>query len=226
VRLAEQLVEVLRAAGHTGAELGDDQPQALPVRLAHDVLDEVGRDRRGGVVDLEGVVRQLVLGAAGLAVDVVLADERLLADVAGRVGAERLEAGLGDLRLDDRAGARRAALLVCRLADVALGDAELLGDARGDAADPQVAALGEAERVVERDLDRATARLLVRAREHDRPEAHGEHEGEGCDLAEHQRIGPVARSASRQSSWFCSPASKTFDPSGAGSSEAPGQRLY
>ena len=82
VRLAQHVGQVLRAAGQAGAELGEDQAEALAVGAAHHVVDQVGRDRRGGLVDRDRVVRQLLLRAAGLAVDVVLADQRLLADVA------------------------------------------------------------------------------------------------------------------------------------------------
>ena len=48
---SQHLLEVVRAAGQAGAELGEDQPEALAVGPPHDVVDQVGRDRRGGLVD-------------------------------------------------------------------------------------------------------------------------------------------------------------------------------
>ena len=47
VRAADHLVELLGPPGEAGAELGEDQPEALAVGAAHHVVDQVGRDRRG-----------------------------------------------------------------------------------------------------------------------------------------------------------------------------------
>ena len=93
--------------------------------------------------------------APRLAVHVVLADQRLGTDLAARVLAEVGEAGLGDLHLDHGLG---------RLA-LPLDHVEVAGHAGVHAADPEVAALGEAERVVELDLV-GLAALLARGAGH------------------------------------------------------------
>ena len=80
VRAPQHLLEVVRAPGEAGAELGDDQPEALAVGAAHDVVDDVRRDRRGGLLDRDrAAVREPLVRLAGLAVHVVLADQRLRA---------------------------------------------------------------------------------------------------------------------------------------------------
>ena len=48
---ADRLVEVLGTPGESGAELVQDEPEALGVRAPHRVLHEVGRDRRGRALD-------------------------------------------------------------------------------------------------------------------------------------------------------------------------------
>jgi hypothetical protein len=195
VSLAQHVGQVLRPARQAGAELRDDQAEALAVRAAHHVQHEVGRDRRRRLVDRDRVVAQALLRAARLTVDEVLADQRLLADVAGGVGAERVEARLGDLGLDHRARPRDALRgRPLALALGALGDTELLGHAGLDTADTEVAALGEAEDVVERDPDRPLALLLVGAGQDDRGEAGRNQDEDGCQAADHGLIGPVARS--------------------------------
>ena len=50
VRAADHLVQLLGAAGQAGAELVEDQPEALAVGAAHHRVDQVGRDRRGGAL--------------------------------------------------------------------------------------------------------------------------------------------------------------------------------
>ncbi len=90
------VVEVVRAPGQAGAELADDQAQAVAVGPAQDVVDEVEPDRRGGLADRHApAVGQPARRRARLAVDEVLADERLRADLAaarpsaGRPGPAR-----------------------------------------------------------------------------------------------------------------------------------------
>ena len=121
VGAAERLREVLRPAREPGAQRRDDQAEALAVRAAHDVVDQVGGDRGGGLLHRHGAALGQLLGrAAGLAVHEVLADQRLRLDVAGRVRAEVVEAALGHLDGHDRL--RRLAL--------ALHDAEVAGSCR------------------------------------------------------------------------------------------------
>ena len=93
VRAPDDLVQLLRPARQADAELGQEQPEALPVRPPHDARDQVGRDRRARPLDRDrAALGKLLLRRADLAVDVVLADQRLVADAALGVGAERVEA--------------------------------------------------------------------------------------------------------------------------------------
>jgi hypothetical protein len=139
--------------------------QTLAVRPPHHVLEQVLRDRRLRLVDRHRVVRQQLLRAAWLAVHVVLADQRLRPYPAARVLAEGLEAGLRDLGGDDR------------LRRQAVRHREARRGAGLDAADLQVAAARQTERVVEDDLDRlALAAAGVGAHEH-----HGGPEGADHD---------------------------------------------
>ena len=92
---ADDVVDVLGAARDAGAELVEDDPQALAVRAPQHVVDEVDGDRRRRLLDRDRrAVRELLGGGAGLAVDVVLADQRLRARLAGDVLAQRAEARL------------------------------------------------------------------------------------------------------------------------------------
>ena len=50
MRSLQHLLEVVRAPREAGAELGHDQAEALAVRAAHDVVDDVRGDRRGGLL--------------------------------------------------------------------------------------------------------------------------------------------------------------------------------
>ena len=103
MRAAQDLLDVLGAPGQPAAELRDDQPQALADGQPQDVVDHVERDGRGRLLDGQrGAVVELAPRRALLTVDEVLADHRLLAYRAGRVGAERVEPRLGDLQLDAR----------------------------------------------------------------------------------------------------------------------------
>ena len=62
---ADRGVEVVGVAGHAGAERADDEAQALAVGAAQDVVDEVGRDRRGRAADRDARARlELLLGRA------------------------------------------------------------------------------------------------------------------------------------------------------------------
>src|SRR4051812_17818820 len=116
---------------------------------------------------------------------------------------------------------------MAQLALRTLRDVHRVGAARDHAAHAQVAALGHAERVRERHLHclAALARLPAGGAQHYHDRASGEDEGDGGEPPDHG-IGPVARADSRQSRVDISPALNTFDPSVAGSSAAPGQRLY
>ena len=119
VGAADDLVELLAAAGQAGAELGDDQRQPLAVGQAHDVVEEVEVDRpswfarpaagtgpcprpcrsssgRGGAGGADGALLRR------RALDELLADQRLRADLAVRVGAEVLEAAVLDVEHHDR----------------------------------------------------------------------------------------------------------------------------
>ena len=97
---------------------------------------------------------------AGLAVDEVLADQRLRAHVAVRVGAQVAEARLVDLDPDQRAVGLAVEL-------------ELRDLARAHAGDLQVAAVDQAERVVELDPV-AVARGAVAGAAEDDPERAGD----------------------------------------------------
>ena len=62
----EHLLEVLGPAGEAGAELVDDQPQALAVGAAQDVVDQVLRDRGLGLLDRDrAAVLELLLDVPG-----------------------------------------------------------------------------------------------------------------------------------------------------------------
>ena len=204
----EDLLEVLRAAGEAGAELGEDQPEALAVGTAHDVAEEVLRHDRRGLLDRHAAaVLQLLGRRARLAVDVVLADQRLRADAALGVGAEGVEARLGDLDLDERlraarpSGASTLNSVVC--------PARTLPTLRS----PPSTRPNELSNSIQYDLpfepspsDAPVASTRRRA---------GAGDDEDCERAPHS-FGSVARSSSRQSSSSCSSSLKTFEPSGAG----------
>jgi hypothetical protein len=209
-RAADGVVEVLGVARDGRAELGDDVAQALAVGAAQDVVDEVRRDRARGALDADHVALvELAARLAGLAVDVVLADERLRGDVARRVRAQGAEALLGDVEADDR---------VLGLAV----EVELRDLARADAGDLEVAALDQAERVVELDLELLALLVLGRAAGEQHEAGGGRDERDDGDDAPH-RCAPGK-------SWFGSQLKSGvgfhgFDLSGAGNSAPPGQRL-
>ena len=111
VGAAQHLAQVVGPTGQPGAQLGHDQPQPVAVGPAQDVVDEVDRDRRAGLLDrYPAAVGQALVGGARLTVHEVLADQRLGADLAAGVAAQIGEAGLGDLGLHQskrpRLGAR------------------------------------------------------------------------------------------------------------------------
>ena len=100
---ADRLVQVLGPARDPGAELVQDQAEALAVGQAHDVLDQVRRDRGGRLLDRHAAARrQLLLRRARQAVQEVLADRRLRSCLAEHVRAQRAEALLGDRHLHQR----------------------------------------------------------------------------------------------------------------------------
>jgi len=172
-------VEIVGAAADAGTELVEDDPQALSVGQAQDVVEQVRRDRGGGLRDGNAPAGgQPLCGGAGPAVDEVLADQRLRARLAERVLAQRAEALLGHLELDERT----LGLAV---------DVQGRDLARTHAGDLHVAAFDEPERVVELDRE-AVARLLLGAggREDVRG-GRGEKEGDGKDPSHVSRPGAL-----------------------------------
>jgi len=128
MRALDDLVQLLGPAGQADAQLGQQQPEALPVGAPHDARDQVRWDRRARALDRDGpALRDLLVSGADLAVDVVLADQRLVADAALGVRAQGVEAGLLDLDLD-------ADLVRLRVRQL-----ELVDRARANAADLQIA---------------------------------------------------------------------------------------
>ena len=126
--------------------------------------------------------------------------------------SQPLEAGLGDPPGDDDA------------VRLGLRETEAGGLARLDSADLEVAALDEPECVVELDLVGLQRALGVAGPGEQRGPATAATTASADSTPPHS-IGPVARWASTQSSSFCSASLQTFEPSSAGSSLAPGQRL-
>jgi len=138
-----------------GAELGDDDPQALALGLAEDVVDEVGRDRRRGLLHRDPPAGlELLRRRAGQAVEEVLADERLRARLAVHVAAQRPEPAAIDAKADERV--LRAAV-----------ELDLRDLAGAHARDLQVATLDEPERVVELDPVRVLLVVAEPGREDD-----------------------------------------------------------
>ena len=182
VGAADDLVELRAAAGEAGAELGDDQRQPLPVGQAHHVVDQVEVDRLRGVRDRQQVLalaRALVDllqrrrrgGVDGallgrLALDEPLADQRLRAHLAARVGAEVLVAGVLDVEHDD-------GLEVAR-------DVERVDLADLDARDLDVLA-GDHEAGVVEDRADLVGAAVAGARGQHRGGGHGEQDGDGGD---------------------------------------------
>ena len=204
------VVEVVRAPGQACAELADDQAQAVAEGPPQDVVDQVEPDRRAGLADRDApAVRYPARRGARLAVDEVLADERLRADLAAGVRAQVGQAGLGHLRVDDRERVRLAL------------EVDVLGRAGAHSGDLEVAALGEAEGVVEHDLVGLGPVVAARGAEGERPrDAGGDHRRD-CEEALH---GPTALWLGSQSSCAASSADQTLVPSLAAASLAPGQR--
>ncbi len=160
--------EVGAAGGETGAEVVEDQPEALDLGLTGDVVDEVEVDLLAVVLD-----RQPVLAGADLAVgdllerrrrlrlrgpwlgrlalDVLLAEQRLRPDQAGGVGEEVLEAGIVDAEHRDGL----AGLLVAVAPDglARQRDRDLVDGADRGAGDPHLLAVDEEAGVVEVGAD-------------------------------------------------------------------------
>ncbi len=117
VGAADDLVEVGAAAGDARAELVEDDRQARLLRLARDVVDQVEVDRLARVLDrqqvlalalavldllqLRGRLRGGLSRLRRLALDELLADQRLRADHALGVAAEVLVALVLDVEHDD-----------------------------------------------------------------------------------------------------------------------------
>ena len=132
----DDLGEVGAAGGEAGAEVVEDQPEPVGLGLAGDVVDEVEVDLLAVVLERQevlaradvavGDLRELGrrLGArssrlGGNALDVLLAEQRLRADQAGTVGAEVLEAGIGDREHRDGLAGILVAVLLDALARAA-----------------------------------------------------------------------------------------------------------
>ena len=160
--------EVGAAGGETRAEVVEDQPEALDLGLTGDVVDQVEVDLLAVVLD-----RQPVLAGADLAVgdllerrrrlrlrgprlgrlalDVLLAEQRLRPDQAGGVGEEVLEAGIVDAEHRDGL----AGLLVAVAPDglARQRDRDLVDGADRGAGDPHLLAVDEEAGVVEVGAD-------------------------------------------------------------------------
>ena len=213
MRAAENVAEVARTAGEAGAQLTDDEPEAVAVGPAHDVADEVDRNRGAGLLHGHAAaVGEALVRGARLAVHEVLADQRLRADLAASVLAQVGQPGLCDLRLHE--GHRP-------LAD--LRDLEGLRLPGPHAGDLEVATLGQPERVVEEQFVGLAPGVFVVLGAHGQGgSAHDpEHQRDHRDHALH---GPTDLWFGSQSSAAASSAEKTLLPSAAGSSFAPGQR--
>ena len=102
---ADRRLEVVAARGQAHPELREDEPEALAGGAAQDAEHDVGRDRRRGLLDRDGLRRRL-RRLAGIAVEVVLADERLRLDLAEDVLAKAGEVRARDLDRRERAGRR------------------------------------------------------------------------------------------------------------------------
>ena len=181
---------VVAAGGEPGAELVEDQAEAVRVRLAVDVVDEVEVDRLAVVLQ-----RQEVLAGARLAVGDLL--ERAAAPASGRarlrsaeqstnfspssdcgrirqrgVAAEVLEAGVGDLEHDDRLAG--VGLPSARTGSPGSETVDAVDRADLGAGDPHVLAVDEEAAVVEDGADHVGAPSLAAAgadREQRRPRA-------------------------------------------------------
>ena len=159
-------------------------------------------------------VGEAAVGASGLAVDEVLADQRLRPDLAARVLAEVGDPRLRHLGGDD--GVRRLAL--------PLLEVEAGGRPGLDAADAEVAAVHEPEGVVEDEpVANGVAAGLASGAHGQRRTGDGRGDDEECcERAPHR----TALWSSSQSSRARSSSPSTFEPSSAGASAAPGQRRY
>jgi hypothetical protein len=155
-------------------------------------------------------VGQPVRGGARLAVHEVLADERLRSHLAARVFAQVGQPRLRDLGLDD--GERPGLAL----------EAHLAGLAGAHTGDLEVAALGQAEGVVEHDL--IGPGVVVGAGSRAQPEHCRDARGHDGDDRARALHGPTDLWLGSQSSAAASSAVSTLLPSAAGASLAPGQR--
>jgi hypothetical protein len=133
-------LEIPGARGGGSAELVDDQREPLAVGQPHHVLEQVGGDGRLRMGDRDrGAGLQDRPAGSRVAVDEVLADQRLGTGLAGCILVELAESGARDLDRDD--GVERFLIEVDRL-----------DRARGDTGNLEVGAGDESERVVELDL--------------------------------------------------------------------------
>jgi hypothetical protein len=174
---ADRRLQVVAAGAQALAELGQDDPEALARGAAEDVEHDVRRDRAGGLLDGDRPRRGLRRGAA-VAVEEVLADQRLRLDLAEDVPAKAREA-----RLVDPHGRQRAR---GRALDVEVGD-----PADVDAVGAQVGVLGQPEGVVEHDrVAVAVALAGPRGRDGERGGgARGEQRQEDRERSPHGPIG-------------------------------------
>ena len=218
VGAADDLVQVLRAAGQAGAELGEDDPEALAVGAAHDVLDQVERHRRRGLLDRE-CARRRAARCAPLPTsqstkyspisDCWRTAQRASLRSVSKPGSETFDGhdhavGRLAVELEARRSCRRRRR-------------------RSSGRRPRRGRT----RCRTRSCRSCPPAAVVGAGHDDRRRRGGEHEerrwpGGGSSR---RAYGPVARWSSRQSSSRRSSSLQTFEPSGAGSSAAPGQRL-
>jgi hypothetical protein len=184
---ADRGVEVVGVARHAGAQRADDEAQALAIGAAQDVVDEVGRHGRRRPADGDDGARlELLLGRAGQAVDEVLADQRLRARLAEHVAAQRAEAVLVDLEADQR--------VLGALVELDGGDL-----ARAHAGDLEIAALDEAEGVVELDPVHPLVGIRARAGQRDPAGAEARDDEQGDQRAPHGPSGSSEASHGKSS---------------------------
>ncbi len=209
---ADRLVQVVAVAGEGGAELVDQQRQALTERQAQCAQDEIVLDRLTGlgdgdvgILDPLGVAQVRDLDRIPLrgAIDEVLGDQRLRLAAADRVLPEHGDRS-AQLDLDDRALAR---------VDVERGDG-----ARRHSRNLDLRAVGQAEGVVELD-EVGVLVVAARARGEEAPDPEA-HQAADDGQAPHEPGGMIEGSQST-----VPPSVHGLLPSGAGRSLEPGQRL-
>ncbi len=168
VRALDDLRELVAAGGEAGAEIVEDQAEAVRIGLFHDVVDEVEVDRlavlleRQQILPLAGLSLGDLLEGRGrrrrrsprlgeLALDELLTDQRLRPDQAGGVGPEILKSGIGDRHHDH--GLAGLGIAVGPGGLVGAGDVDLLDDADLCPGDPDLLVGNDEGGVVEDRAD-------------------------------------------------------------------------